>query len=360
MYDEEQPRDDGDYGDSRQEEAQQESEWQQERIDAWNKKHGKLINGDLEMSLPALSIDVNTLVIYSNFNEYKTAALIQLETINTELNTDEDFVQAKDDISYCKKVMGSIKECKERIIENCGDLNAILKDLDSLKTDFWAIEKLLSDRVITRQDEIKAKLRAVYTKNALDYTNSTKTIYPFKLPLFDPSAKLKGLKTIRSYETKLQESLEEFKSEVYKLSLELNLKSAKFMQWSEGFDYLFPDATKLVQERELEEIEQLCASRIEQAKKAQEICVSRIEKAREQANHVVDTNKIVNSKNSTTHVDMETGEVIDDESVEMLLSALNMISQLAMHRQLSKELLLSKMQQIASIANTAIKECCHE
>ena len=79
-----------------------------------------------------LSIAVEGKIISSNFDEFREMAKAQIEAINFNLKTDEDFDRADEDAKGLKKFEASLSQGKVDFIKQIDEVNRLLESVDEL------------------------------------------------------------------------------------------------------------------------------------------------------------------------------------------------------------------------------------
>jgi len=113
-----------------------------------------------------LIIKVKTDIVSNNLPDFAKDIKSQLAKISTDLQTDDQFIEAKDFIKSLKKAEDELKASKERIFET-GDLSEINATINEL-SDLCRTKRLdLNRQVTTQETERKAELitKAVFAVN---------------------------------------------------------------------------------------------------------------------------------------------------------------------------------------------------
>jgi len=262
-------------------------------------------------NLPVLKCEVVALVKESNLPLVVEAITKYVEGINTDLNVDADFVQAKDDVKTLQDLEAGIRDAKKTMLAEAEELNRHLTALDNLAEVPREKRLDLSKVVKKREDEISDLLINGFVAQAVAFTSEQMKGrgFVFDLPLFDPWAAVKGAKkTSENYVKKLTAALDEYKDSINILLRDLDAKTLIFEQQAEGYSHLFPDAAKLIQQTDAGMIRDLVNARITTAKQAE---AARIAEDARLAEEVEAPKAVELPKRFETveKVDEETGEV---------------------------------------------------
>lgn len=107
------------------------------------------------MQLPALSIQIRGEVTVSNLPEFKEAAETFISNINTNLQTDEDFVKAEATIKFCDEVEKKIESAKAAAIGQTQSIDQLMRTMDFIEESIRSKRLTLTKLVKTQKDKIK-------------------------------------------------------------------------------------------------------------------------------------------------------------------------------------------------------------
>jgi len=91
----------------------------------------------------------------SNFFEWKNDLILQIKSVNTELNTDEDFLVAIEYVKAFKHAEKSLKEAKKLAIEQASDIQKLFSAVDEISEKTRQTRLLLEHQINVRKLEIK-------------------------------------------------------------------------------------------------------------------------------------------------------------------------------------------------------------
>lgn len=234
----------------------------------------------LQQALPALRIDARGEITASNLDEFQAIAMARINSINTELETDQHFADADADAKWLRDVAAGMKAAVQRVragMESVDEVLRVLEHLDALSTQ-KALD--LEKKVKTEKDSRKEKIilaAEADLKTHIDSLNQQMGANYIPLPrgIFAPV--VKGLKSLQSMEDKVRAALASAQAEATTQS-QLLVLNRDFLRL-EGRDWitLFPDFAT-VGKKEHEDFRALAALRISEHQKAE---AERLEQERE-------------------------------------------------------------------------------
>lgn len=225
----------------------------------------------LQQALPALRIDARGEITASNLDEFQAIAMARINSINTELETDQHFADADADAKWLRDVAAGMKAAVQRVragMESVDEVLRVLEHLDALSTQ-KALD--LEKKVKTEKDSRKEKIilaAEADLKTHIDSLNQQMGANYIPLPrgIFAPV--VKGLKSLQSMEDKVRAALGSAQAEATAQSHLLAL-NRDFIR-AEGRDWitLFPDFAT-VGKKDHEDFRALAALRISEHQKAE-------------------------------------------------------------------------------------------
>jgi predicted phage-related endonuclease len=132
------------------------------------------------MQLPALSIQIKGEVTVSNLKQYKSAAEDLIAGVNTNLQTDDDFVNADAMVKFFDDAERKLEAAKEMALGQTASIEELMRDIDYIKDLFRAKRLTLDKLVKTQKEAIKNSImQAGYKqceKHTLELNNEFKLI----------------------------------------------------------------------------------------------------------------------------------------------------------------------------------------
>lgn len=208
---------------------------------------------DAIMQLPALTVQIKGEVTTSNLPEFKQAAETFIANIKTDLQTDEDFVNAESTVKFCAQTEKKIQLTKQAAIAQTASIDELMRTMDfiseSIRVKRLALEKLVK----TQKEEIKNKIIDRAYELTLDYIGDISSEIPlvkFRLiaePIinkreFHQAAKNK--RTLKSLHNAIDTHLANVKIALDNAAndVRFNLQTLKHA----GHTSLFPDIQQLI------------------------------------------------------------------------------------------------------------------
>lgn len=207
------------------------------------------LSGTARAALPALLIDARGEIAASNLDDLKAIAVANINSINTTLETDQQFADAESDAKWLRDVSKAMKAGLERVRAGMTSVDEVMSTLENL--DKMAATKALDleKRVKSEKDARKMAL-VMETKDSystfVDGLNQSlgADYIPYA---YDFAPHIKGLKTLDSMRDKLSAALAEQMakaralSENFRANWEIVKPSHGFVDWVS----LFSDFSEL-------------------------------------------------------------------------------------------------------------------
>lgn len=127
-----------------------------------------------------LTVRMTSKIVEENVTPFKKKALAAIATINTDLNTDDEFDRAKKDVKGCAELKRRLREKKEDIISGNKSVEALVSMVDEIYDTVSKTEKLL-DTTIKKRDIEK---KAYFVKKGLEMVHEVWSVSPVKHAFF--------------------------------------------------------------------------------------------------------------------------------------------------------------------------------
>jgi len=254
-------------------------------------------------NLPMLAIEITGRVTSSNLAEFRQAATAVIDSIKTELVSDQDFVDATAAVKYLKDVEQNAKLAKTNALSQTASINDLFNALDEVIAKSAEVRIKLDKRITVEKDRRKEAIVIDGATQLREYILECNQRVGGLMPKFDGNFAqvVKGLRTLESMSEKVGVELARCKVEVTTIANRIgdNLKSLE----GEGHSwrFLFPDLANVVT-KSTEDFANLLASRITAHKAAEE---ERLEqerariRAEEQANAQREAAEKITAANQT-------------------------------------------------------------
>jgi len=236
--------------------------------------------GKAPESLPALHIQATGKVLASNLDTFKQQAFAVLDSINRDLQTDDDFANAEITVKWCKDVEKQLDAAWQGVIAqttNIADIEKTIKDVIAYTRNIrLELEKLTKREKENRKLELveradKAIFDHCQVLNArlAGHDDALGAIpQPFEPRRIQLAAAIKGLRTLESMQSALNTVVAEHKiaADAEYRRVEANITIA----WlSRDMLYLFPDMQHLIESKATADLQNLITARIADAERAE-------------------------------------------------------------------------------------------
>ncbi len=220
----------------------------------------------LRDALPALRLDAKGEITTSNLDEFKAGALARINSINTVLETDQQFAEADDDAKWLRGVADAMKQAGKRVRANMHSVDealTVLEQLDKIATS-KALD--LEKRVKSEKDARKQSLVLQAQQDLDSHTAAlNQRLGTNWLPRLAGgfAEVIKGLKSLDSMRDKVAVALTNAKVDANTLADQLEANRKHLVQDSSDWITLFPDFAT-VGVKASEDFQALAALRIDQ------------------------------------------------------------------------------------------------
>lgn len=151
--------------------------------------------------LPELQFEVRGEVIGSNVVEYKTQALAFIGSINTDLQTDQDFADAENTVKFCEEVEGKLKRAMESVLSQTASIDELHKTyaflLDSISKKRIELKSLIKTKKDAIKNDIIKKAQEQFSEYLIELE---KGIEPIRINMPAPNfaEAMKGKKSTKT------------------------------------------------------------------------------------------------------------------------------------------------------------------
>jgi hypothetical protein len=200
-------------------------------------------------TLPALSVQVTGMVTASNLDAFRDHALAVIDSINTDLQTDQHFVDAEKAVKWCKDVEDRLTATKAQVLGQMADIDQICRTLDSISETTRA-KRLMLDKLVKTQKEARRTQIVTEAKMAWqDYMkglNAQFDVVRLDLPVPDFATAIKGKKTLSSIQSACNDLLAKSKIEAMEKADLYRANLKVFAELAENHGFLFRNLQALV------------------------------------------------------------------------------------------------------------------
>lgn len=234
-------------------------------------------------TLPALSIQVTGMVTASNLAEFKENALAVLESINRELETDEDFANAEKTVVWCKGVEERLEATKQQVLGQTADIDAVFRTMDDVSAETRKIRLELDKLVTKRKEERRTEIGNTARRAVIDHVqaiNETLGAHAIPMPatlVADLQAAIKGKRSFSSMQDAVDSVATNAKISASQAADRIRANIA-ILEGHAEHATLFADRVQLCASKAPEDLRNLVAARIAEHQKAEQ---KRLEDERE-------------------------------------------------------------------------------
>lgn len=233
------------------------------------------------MSLPALVIQIRGEVATSNLPAFQARAERFIESIKTDLVTDQDFADAEATVKFCEQAEGDLYQAKRTALEQTADIAELMRTIDHIAEQLRAKRLTLSRTVKDKKELIKAGILAQAKQAFADHVAGLeREIAPLRLVFQtrDFAGAMKNKRTLATLQDAVDTELANGKIAVDALAAAVRGRLAWYRQHADGYEFLFADLQTVIQKND-DDFQMVVRTRIENHKR---IVADQAERARQQ------------------------------------------------------------------------------
>ncbi len=318
-------------------------------------KEEKVVAQELQ-ALPKLEISLIGNVSNSNLVEYKSTALAFIQSVNTDLQSDQDFVNADKAVKFFSSGEKELEAVKERALSDTADIKALFSTIDELKEEMRQKRLTLSKLVKSRKDEIrndisfKAKTEfselLITTSKNLNGVQITQVIADF-------DGVMKGKRTVESLQNAVDTELARVKIEISEISELVRTNLNSLTELAGEHKFLFNDYVQIIF-KDSDDLTNLIKSRI-----AEHELAEAERKAAEKAQMEADA-KAEAEREAAEKLELEAQAIRDEERAKVeaeqaeaaQATALSLAKQVVADKPVIKESLTSEGKEAAPLKSS--------
>lgn len=233
--------------------------------------------------LPALRVEVTGMVTASNLAEWKDAAIAVFRGISTDLQTDQDFADAEKTVKWCGDIEDQLKAAKAHALSQTSSIEELFRTIDQISAE--AREKRLDlDKLVKRRkDERRSEIGNAARRTVLDHVRAINetlgehAIDPPVTLVADIAAAIKGKRSFAAMEEAVGAVAANAKIATSQQADRVRANVAILGEHAEHA-HLFADRVALCASKAADDLRNLVAARIAEAKRVEE---ERLEQERE-------------------------------------------------------------------------------
>lgn len=249
----------------------------------------KIVGADQE-ELPNLTIEITGDVKSSNLPAFQAAALARIDSINTDLKTDEDFATAKKTVKFLEEAEKRLEVVKKQALSKTKSIDELFRAIAHLQSNLKSKRLTLDKIVSSKEASIKAELiqagRDVLAAHISEIDSTLKTVQ--MPPIFaDFALAIKSKRNIESIRGAIDDLVAHKKIEANQISMKIMANLGALEEASE-YRFLFSDISTLAL-KDAADVKLVIASRIAAHKETERAKI--MAEARDLANKIVDDSK---------------------------------------------------------------------
>lgn len=223
--------------------------------------------GQAPESLPALRVEAQGMVTFSNLIEFRANAMAVLGSINRDLQTDEDFADAEQTVKWCKGVEDRLDAAKANVLAQMQSVDEVCRTIDSVSAETRKVRLELDRLVKTEKEHRRSELVAngvAAVRAHYDSVNATLGAHAFGLPATltsDIGAAIKGKKSLTSMSDAIDAAVAAAKIEVSQRADRIRVNIAVLDSFNDHA-HLFADRVQLCATKAPDDLRNLATARI--------------------------------------------------------------------------------------------------
>lgn len=199
--------------------------------------------------LPALLVEIEGAVKESNLTVYQNQALAFIQSINTNLVTDQDFADAEETVKFCEKAEKELDLIKQQALSKTEQIDLLFRTIDTLRDEMRNKRLDLSKLVKSRKDTIRLEiLNKAKTALAAHISSINTQLAIVTLPAIpaDFASAIKGKKTLTSLQSAANDELARAKIAANQLGEKYQSNLVLFADIEPAYKNLFADINQII------------------------------------------------------------------------------------------------------------------
>lgn len=199
--------------------------------------------------LPALRIELTGMVTASNLKVFEDSALAVIGAVKTDLQTDQDFADAKKAVKWCGDVEAAVAEAKRQALSQTESIDKLFKSLDRISANAretrLKVDKMVKAQELSIKIDIKQKAEDAFGKH-VEVINARLGRVTLPAIAADFAGAMKGKRNLESMRDAVDTELARVKIEANAIAegIEANLKTLR--ELAPDHVFLFRDAQQII------------------------------------------------------------------------------------------------------------------
>lgn len=200
------------------------------------------VEAETVQALPVPSVVVRGEVTVSNLNEITPLFDNYLAEVKTELSNDQDFADAEANAKNCRETAKRIQALRANIIAQMVDVNTVDSTLANYEDAFNKVGLRLEKAVKEQKESLKTtaimKANVSYADFVTELNKDIPVLLAQKLVRPDFATAIKGVKTIETMHSRINDALAKGKTEATTLANDVKAKLAYINEATKGYEHL--------------------------------------------------------------------------------------------------------------------------
>lgn len=160
------------------------------------------------VQLPAVDVRVESSIIATNFDVFAERATAFLDSITTELETDQDFADAEANVKACKRAESELDGAVARILSSSEDVNQLINNISALKDKLKSTRLTLDKAVKSEKDLRKSAILNAAKGELIEFCDRLENdLHGARIPVEFNAQVIKGLSSLASIQNKVDAEL---------------------------------------------------------------------------------------------------------------------------------------------------------
>ena len=203
--------------------------------------------GKAPESLPALVVRASGMVEASNLKEFEAIARATLASINTDLQTDNDFADAEKAVKFCADVEKRLDGARENVLGQMQTVDEVVRSIDAIKEETRQIRLKLSKAVKDQKEARKLEILNTSRQAFSDFTHKLSVAKYMPAINADFAGAMKGKKTISSLQSACDDEMARAKIEANEIAGVISINRDYINEAAADYRFLFNDFGQLCQ-----------------------------------------------------------------------------------------------------------------
>lgn len=226
--------------------------WKQAEADAENYQHVDVLPaavGQTMKELPALVVQVDGRVVSSNLAEYKAIAFERINSINTDLQTDQDFENAKKAVTFCKSGEERLELVKSQALAQTVSIDELFRTVDEISAKMRDTRLMLDRTIKARNDALRIEIvqdgKAKFAEHVAGLNTRLGKLYMPPIAA-DFATAIKGKSSFEKMRGAVSDMLAQKKIEANEIAGRIQDNLVLLSNMTDGYAALFADTAQLV------------------------------------------------------------------------------------------------------------------